>query len=719
MRKVREWVTPIVGETIASVTCMARTGKRDLYKDEDSNTADVKVSALELQARVSCLKDIVTTITEHIIKERWNPADLAMLGSGVDQSGIRLPQKGSVVCRRLGWTGKDAIPENVYVPDRVYRVAQDHAIRLLKGSVYANKILQILLTTWPKNPYKRTRVEWEELWKLVRATPGLYVTKRIVRNRINSILNYCLKHRTAVLPTNITELEDPPHVPPLILFPAGDRQNVTLEKVVSEDGSMWGILRIKLPTCATPQRRKDWEWVTIHFIISSHVPTDAVLHTPNLRVKTTKKCNGKTITKLYIDLSYDRIVPEQPDCKNTGETYSRSVNFDWGVNTCMTGTLTTLDPGTMGVNAIVRTSGKPVSYKGSGIIARGHRQRIISERLSTKIAHYKKLVEGIRVPYALPKDTLNKLEILESELAEVSMNRKGLHHALAWSVAGWAIDYAKSQHATIIFVEDLKDLEARSLGKKQNVRCNSAIRSQIFEAMRHLGTLEGILVVEVPARNTSSLCARCLTKIKHVKAPDRLTELGHSWAYCPNCGYSADRDHSASERIGSRGLAGQEHIKVNKKTGKATISVTVDVPVRISREKKSKTKTIKRIKIVDKKTSKKRVVLRTKTAPTPKQRTSRNKGGVPHSGEMRLTSLVSTANNTNRDSVLVQRPVETSSSLGLPSGIVRQPGGTIRAKNKLYSLTKTKAQRRREQSRGFPLLSYPSWVSKRVNHPVD
>lgn len=40
--KDREWVAIIVGEIIASVTCMARTGLRDLHKDEDFNTADVK-----------------------------------------------------------------------------------------------------------------------------------------------------------------------------------------------------------------------------------------------------------------------------------------------------------------------------------------------------------------------------------------------------------------------------------------------------------------------------------------------------------------------------------------------------------------------------------------------------------------------------------------------------------------------------------------------------
>lgn len=73
---------------------------------------------------MSCLKDIVTTITEHIVKDCWNAKDLALLGSGVDQSGIRLPQKGSVVCRRLGWTGKNAIPKSICVSDRAYRMAR-------------------------------------------------------------------------------------------------------------------------------------------------------------------------------------------------------------------------------------------------------------------------------------------------------------------------------------------------------------------------------------------------------------------------------------------------------------------------------------------------------------------------------------------------------------------------------------------------------------------
>ncbi|WP_406429358.1 hypothetical protein [Streptomyces sp. NBC_01589] len=91
-------------------------------------------------------------------------------------------------------------------------------------------------------------------------------------------------------------------------------------------------------------------------------------------------------------------------------------------------------------------------------------------------------------------------------------------------------------------------------------------------------------MVIVPARGTSKYCPKCLTAFRHRTAPDRTTP-GWKWALCPNeaCGYSADRDVAAWQRIGARGLQHQRLTVLDRSSGTYVIRRTVpglDQPVR-------------------------------------------------------------------------------------------------------------------------------------------
>ncbi|MEU9373944.1 zinc ribbon domain-containing protein [Streptomyces sp. NPDC048255] len=95
--------------------------------------------------------------------------------------------------------------------------------------------------------------------------------------------------------------------------------------------------------------------------------------------------------------------------------------------------------------------------------------------------------------------------------------------------------------------------------------------------MRHLAAETGIAVVTVPARNTSKHCPRCLTPLRHRKAPDRPTTPGWKWAVCPGCGWQGDRDHGAWQRIAARGLTHQtKTIVTDRTTGSMVIRTVVD-----------------------------------------------------------------------------------------------------------------------------------------------
>ncbi|WP_280694413.1 zinc ribbon domain-containing protein [Kitasatospora sp. GAS204A] len=94
--------------------------------------------------------------------------------------------------------------------------------------------------------------------------------------------------------------------------------------------------------------------------------------------------------------------------------------------------------------------------------------------------------------------------------------------------------------------------------------------------MRHVAAEVGIAVVTVPARDTSKHCPRCLTPLRHRKAPDRPTTAGWKWALRPSCGWQGDRDQGAWKRIAARGLTHQSKAVTNRTSGAMAIRTVVD-----------------------------------------------------------------------------------------------------------------------------------------------
>ncbi|MGW4519102.1 zinc ribbon domain-containing protein [Streptomyces sp. NPDC004393] len=160
----------------------------------------------------------------------------------------------------------------------------------------------------------------------------------------------------------------------------------------------------------------------------------------------------------------------------------------------------------------------------------------------------------------------------------MSERRSNLNDALAWSAARWAVDQAIAARATVIYLEDLRSMEAGGMGRTHNSRMSQTVRGQITDRIRHLAAEVGIAVVTVPARNTSKHCPHCLTPLRHRKAPDRPAVSGWKWAICPNpeCGWQGDRDQGAWQRIAARGLTHQTKTIVDRSTGQMVIRAVVD-----------------------------------------------------------------------------------------------------------------------------------------------
>ena len=181
--------------------------------------------------------------------------------------------------------------------------------------------------------------------------------------------------------------------------------------------------------------------------------------------------------------------------------------------------------------------GAGAQYRASGVLAKAHRLRRQGEALHAKLDHCQRLTADDE---AHPLTA--KAAVLRRRPRRVAGRRPHLNDALAWSAARWAADQAIAAGATVIYVEDLRSMEARGMGRTLNTRLSQTVRGQITGRLRHIAAEHGIAVVTVPARGTSRNCPRCLAPLRHCKAPDQPTVPGWKWARCPGCGWQGDRD---------------------------------------------------------------------------------------------------------------------------------------------------------------------------------
>jgi IS605 OrfB family transposase len=394
---------------------------------------------------------------------------------------------------------------------------------------------------------------------------------------------------------------------------ACDGQQAAVERHESVPGR--ALLRLQLPTRPDPKSYQDWTWVACPVTLPPTIPANAILHLPALRIR-----DGR----VHADLAYTHPVPK---AARSGHTVALGV--DWGLNTMLSAGAARLH-----ADGRITATGAGGMFRAAGVLARQHRLRRHGERLHAKAAQYQRLA-GDDAGHPL----VAKHQILAREIQRVSARRSNLNDALARAAARWAVDQAIAAGATVIYVEDLRTMEARGMGRTMNSRLSQAVRGQITDRMRHTAAEAGIAVVTVPARNTSKHCPRCLVPLRHRKAPDRPADPGWKWAVCGSCGWQGDRDQGAWQRIAARGLAYQAMTVADRASGAMVIrSLTDDLEARavitpappISRDR-SKTRPTRRKQA--RPAPRRR---RTPSPPHPQGRGGKRPEGRAHTGRTRL-----------------------------------------------------------------------------------
>ena len=508
----------------------------------DEETGELLPSAV-LVERVGWCVDLVAALVSTLTTEHWNTCDVNVLAAGEDAGGRKLPSNAWMALRRLGWT--TCAPEGVKVNDRIVRMAQEQAGRALRSAKWRADLTAGVLATWPDDPAKRTAGEWDAVRDA--APAGQFLPSSVIKSRTRQAASFARKH--GHLPADVFELEPAPRIARMLLLSACDGQQAVIERA-DEPGR--ALLRLQLPTRPDPASYKDWRWVACPVPLPPTVPAGAVLHLPTLRIH-----QGK----VRADLAYTHAVPR---ASRAGHTIALGV--DWGLNTLLSAGAARLHD-----DGRITALGSGAQFRAAGVLARQHRLRRLSEHLHAKADHYQRLTSGDGQHPLTAKHA-----VLASEIRHVCDRRSNLNDALAWAAARWAVDQAITASATAIYVEDLRSMEAKGMGRTMNTRLSQQVRGQIVDRVRHLAAESGIAVVTVPARNTSKHCPQCLAPLQHRKAPDRPTTPGWKWAVCRSCGWQGDRDHGAWQRIAARGLTHQTKSVVDRTSAAMVIRTVVD-----------------------------------------------------------------------------------------------------------------------------------------------
>ena len=498
-----------------------------LSEPQNVTVADKEIPIEALRERVQWLAELVRTAAQSRLVEVWEDQRV------VDITAKGVPGHAHVA---VGYCyGKTAWPPvGVYASDRMRRMADELSGRALRSSARRLSILDSIIPVWI------TREEWVQL----SANERVKQTKKIWASVPSSTTQVEVSHSLRQLeefykreeqqPINAYEITKAPELKTALLpLDACDRQQVFIE----EDKTGL-VLHVKLPTRRHPRNRKDYSWHIIPLLLpewasKKYAGWDAL--TPTMRITN----NGRI--KILLPLES----PVLTSYSQHEEKPQRAFSLDWGQRTLLTGAI--IEPST---EEYVTTTGKQYIFQARNAQQKMYHTRENAENLAKKTTRIEKLLKN------KPNDLLTtRLEALLTEKSRQWHHLNERNKQLARTAAKWVMLTAQTEGCTLIFHEDLDNYEAKGMSRRVNGKVSMQVRSAVFEQIESLAPLYGMRVIKVPPRGTSSHDSRCGKRTRHYHAPDKPSvERPHkNWVIC-ECKHSADRDHSAAERIGARGF---------------------------------------------------------------------------------------------------------------------------------------------------------------------
>lgn len=179
--------------------------------------------AVVVAERAGWCIDLVREMAAGLLAERWNAADVAALASGADVTGRPLPSSAWMALRRLGWAAP--APDGITVNDRIARMAQELAGRVLRSACWRAALTAGIMAAWPAQPLKRTPEEWDAVRAAVPG--GARLPSTVISARTRQVQRFLAAEGR--MPRDVFELEAAPKAARLLLLSACDRQQATIE----------------------------------------------------------------------------------------------------------------------------------------------------------------------------------------------------------------------------------------------------------------------------------------------------------------------------------------------------------------------------------------------------------------------------------------------------------------------------------------------------------
>jgi len=193
------------------------------------------------------------------------------------------------------------------------------------------------------------------------------------------------------------------------------------------------------------------------------------------------------------------------------------------------------------------------------------------------------LSNGIRIPikgFIKALVSKAKAEAIQQKYPKKWKHVKGIRQAISRfgarakniikdTVNQLAVQVVKlaSRENSALAIEDLKKLNSsfKDFSKNQRAKLTLWAYKKLLEAAEFKARVEGIPIVRVNPKGTSSKCPICQSKLK---------ENGYRRLKCPSCGFEGDRDYVAALNLKMKALSGgldcsQPDVATNGMRGKS------------------------------------------------------------------------------------------------------------------------------------------------------
>lgn len=467
--------------------------------------------------RLTWFQELTIKAAQDLLKKLWSEESIMKLGTNKLKAYKVINEKQVHI-------------EGIYIPSRVRRGVAEWVGRIIRGQykrincyydcleivdwlgvkTKENKLLAVVMQ------HCRTKS------KKSKKTYSVY-KKVMVQQTIAMIQNWQKKLTIDFLMVNYTDL-----VQPTIqnyAFPFGPDDGNAIQYF--SDGQAFHI-KMKLPKTPQPTKKADWEWVEQEITIPEKIQekieraNSSQPKKPTLRTKILK--GGLEYFFFQFPWEYLKKQPRK-------EVHGRVLAVDLGLKKVAT--------------AVVCEDSKQISKPIYLRLVGGQYRHI--ERIYDQIAG---LQHQMAKQKKKRKSKQKGVNSKEEERSKLFRKRNRLGEELAHQSTNILIQIALKWQSTKIIIEDLRTYKPPRGRRSWSRRLSEWLRGRIVFLLEYKCQEKGLSLQKVCPWNTSSHCPRCTATGVKVLGPNNLVEDKQGrWFYCPNCGFTADRDYIAAINI--------------------------------------------------------------------------------------------------------------------------------------------------------------------------